>query len=115
MYIHEKNHLQASLVAQYLMTMIEIEDTPPELGDKSGALVDKLNDVGYFGDEARANEEHAFAAWEYQESVTKLEIPIPVGKDEDQDLLRRIDLTIRWGTGKDDKFSLLYFMKTKSD
>ena len=114
-YVREKNRVQASLAAQYMMTMIEIESTPPDLETKSGSLADALSDYGYFDDETSKKEKATFANWDYERGVTKVEIPIPTGKDEDQDLLRRVDLTIRWGSGADDKYSILYFMKTKPE
>ena len=105
----EKNYTRATLYAGYLLTLIEVSPDTPPTGTSSVDLFEALEDAGYFDDSAGKlggkNPEESLQGWTYEKSVTRVDIP-PF-----EDILRRIDLTIRWGERERDRYTVVYFAK----
>ncbi len=112
-YVRERNTVKAALAAQYVLSMIELEAEPPDLGAKGGDLVEVLNNYEYFAEDLEDTEKDAFADWTYTQEVTNVEIPL--GTEKEQDALRRIDFTVTWGIASAERYALTFFMKTKAD
>ena len=106
-YERERNIFRASLYSQYIMAAIEIHPSPPAEGSDSGALGNKLSELGYFGYEAvpksKSREMDEIEGWSWEQQVD--EVPVA----EREDALRRLRLTIRWGQGPADEFRLVYY------
>ena len=105
----EKNYTRATLYAGYLLTLIEVSPDVPPTGSSSVDLFEALEDAGYFDDSAgklgSQSPEESLKGWTYEKQVTGVDIP-PF-----EDILRRIDLTIRWGESERDRFTVVYFAK----
>jgi prepilin-type N-terminal cleavage/methylation domain-containing protein len=103
-YLEEKKLLQASLYAQYLMTFIEIDKDPPELGTKTDRLYGKLNEHGYFKDLESDNIRNDLKDWTVKKTVT------PFDFQDFQDIMRRIELEITWGK-KQGSYTIVYYKR----
>ena len=99
----ERERLEASLAAQYLLTQIEIAGAPPEVAERLSKLDEVLREVGYFDDDLLSSFEEKSKTWDFKQSVTSQDLPLI------KDALRRIDLSISWGPSTDEEFSLVYF------
>ncbi len=104
----ERDLFQATLAAQFLIGLIEIEPDPPEPGDSEGDLSETLRKEGYFDElgENQAHFESRFAGWKLENHVTSVDY------GEFQDILRRVELVIRWGERDREKLSLVLFSNT---
>jgi uncharacterized protein (TIGR02598 family) len=108
-YLEEKNRLQAALVAQYIMTNIEVLQKPPAAGTKDGDLEDHLKKLGYFSDEGlSAEDDKRFAGWKFQQTVEEISLPL-ASQEQSEDAMRRIQITVSWGESVDETFSLEYY------
>ena len=105
-YYREQNLIQATLYAQYLMAKIEAAAEPPEATGTSGDLYEALREEGYFDDAFLEDEEDSLDGWTYEQNVTEIGVP-PF-----DDVMRRIDLSIRWGEGEKDQYTLVYFVRS---
>lgn len=103
-YLEEKRLFQASLYAQYLMTFIELDKNPPELGTKTDRLYSELNEHGYFKDLENKNLRKDIKDWTVKKTVT------PFNFLEYEDIMRRIDLEISWGK-KEGSYSIVYYKR----
>jgi prepilin-type N-terminal cleavage/methylation domain-containing protein len=103
-YLEEKRLFQASLYAQYLMTFIELDNNPPELGTKTDRLYSELNEHGYFKDLKNKNLRKEIKDWTVKKTVT------PFDFLEYEDIMRRIDLEISWGN-KEGSYSIVYYKR----
>jgi len=108
-YFNERNRVRASFYAQYLLTMIDAAAEAPELGSKNDSLRDTLEENGYFDEDELKAEKDPPESWTYEREVSSIAIA------ELDDALRRIDLSINWGPGADESFSMVYFVATKVD
>ena len=107
-YIKDRELTRAVLVAQYIMTMIEVQKTDPEVGDTSGDLETLLEEHGYFDGKEGVETKEVFKNWKYEQTVSSIDI------HQDMDKLRRVDLTIKWDDkSPDGQYKLSYFIKTK--
>lgn len=102
----EQNLLRAALYGQYILTFLEIAPAPPEVGTDDGELSDRLKKLGYFqGDEFDSLNER-LEGWRYVQNVTAVDF------GEFPDIMRRIDLSIRWDTGNRDQLDLVLYLKS---
>ncbi len=108
-YFIEKNRVKASLYAQYLMAMVEVQPEPPEVGNESRDLKDALEDAGYFDKEGFERADQTIEGWRYTRQVVPLGLPVS-GGDVMDDALRRVDIVIEWGPSDDEEFDLTYFI-----
>ncbi len=108
-YFIERNRLQASLYAQYLMTMIEVEPDAPEPGSDQKSLLSKLRDAGYFDEDSFEQADESLKDWNYVMQVESIGLPLAVG-DLAEDALRRVDLSIQWGPSDDEQYTLTHFI-----
>ena len=104
-YDREAKRFKASLYAKKIMSMIEIDKAAPDPGRKAGNLVDRLRELKILNDATKSQEKEQLRGWRYELEVQK----IPVAKNEDA--LRRVDLSISWGTRPDERTTLVYFTK----
>ena len=104
----ERDMFQGTLAAQYLIGLVEIEPDPPEPGETEGDLVEKLRAEGYFDElgENQASFENRFRGWKLENHVTSVDY------GEFQDILRRVEITIRWGESARENVSLVLFANT---
>lgn len=106
-YIKDRELTRAVLVAQYIMTMIEVQKNDPDIGSTSGSLETLLEEYDYLNDKSTTEEKKLFKNWTYEQTVASIDI------HEDMDKLRRVDLTIKWDKELDSQYQLTYFIKTK--
>ena len=104
--LQERNIFRATLAAQYLVTFYEIENEPPEPGTTDGSLVEALRDRGYFDGETLEGLEEQFRDWTLTQEVTSVDYA------EFEDILRRIELRVRWGEGSAEQHSVVLFLNT---
>jgi len=112
LYINERSRIKAALYAQYLMTILEVQDQAPELGAQDGKLEDELREEGYF-DTDELNDKSVsteIADWTYKRTVSKIDI-----SKYKNDALRRIEMEISWGDSANQSFTLIYFIRTSGD
>jgi prepilin-type N-terminal cleavage/methylation domain-containing protein len=106
-YIHERSAMRAALYARYIMTFIEVDTKPPELGGDGGVLESKLDELGFF--EADIDKSEALRSqiqgWTWKQEVQS------IGFELLEDVLRRVDLTVSWGEGEPEEFHLVYFAR----
>lgn len=102
----ERNRTYAAMYGQYLLTKMEVGPVIPEPGSKSGDLISFLSAEGYFdyepaglGDMDRTSIE----SWTYNLTISSQDLP------PDEDVLRRIDLTINWGESATESLPLVYY------
>jgi len=106
-YFNDRNITQAALLAQRVLSLMEVEGSPPDVGSKKGDFLELLEKSG---DIYKKNEiEQLVKNWTYTLEVQA--IPVP----PDDDAMRRIDLTVSWGESAAEEFALVYFMKSKSE
>lgn len=103
-YFNERNRTRAAFYAQYLMTMMEVQGSPPETGTNEGDLQGALEDEGFFDSDSLGDHKISVEGWQYNQTVTSVDLPLL------EDALRRVDLSISWGEGEDETYSLLYFI-----
>ncbi len=103
-YIHEKKVTYASLYAQYILALIEVESGKGDIQTKQGDLEAELKELGYF-DDSLDGDDIFIKGWTFEQQVTDVDIP-PL-----EDALQRVDLVISWGNGSGDQFNLVYFIK----
>lgn len=102
--MQERNLFRASLLAQYVLTFLDVDQYPPEPGTDKGKLEDLLEKRGYFDGEMPDNQKQSLQSWSYTMEVQSIDVgPF-------QDVLRRINLTISWGLGSGEETSFLYYM-----
>ena len=106
--IRERNMLQAALMGQYIMTMLEVDRKLPDEGTKEGDLADILQDYGYFSNDERmaSAREKELRGWRYLTAVTKIDLPLM------EDVMRKVELSIFWGPSESETFNLTYFIRT---
>ena len=105
----ERNRNMAAMIGQYMLAMIEVSPTPPEVGGDSGDLKSKLQDFGFFDtDDNKTNFDEEIKGWEFNTTVTSGDL------EELKDVYRRIELKLNWGDGPEDSFDFVYFVFTKS-
>lgn len=104
-FINEENRLRAALYAQYIMTFIEIEPSPPSSGSENGTLTSRLRELGFFATEEGRELEDELDSWNFSQTVTDVEIP------PSEAALLRVDLTVSWGESSNEQFLLVYFAK----
>lgn len=105
-YSRELNQAKAALYAQYLMTMYEAAS--PELSQPESSLENGLREFGYFDEPTFQEEAADLSDWTFELLIS----PVPVF--EGLELLRRLDLTIRWSEQAGDRFQLVYFQRVQS-
>ena len=123
-YAFERNLTKAVLYAQYVMTFVEIDAKKAEYGISEGDLVSILDDFGYFqtDDELSKNERESLEEWRYIKEIEKEDFGlgdmiaslIP-GAGKEIEIARRVRLTISWGPGSSQMFTLVYFTRKESN
>ncbi len=113
-YVQEKNREQAALYAQYLMSITQVQVEAPEVGTEEKDLESILREAGYFDNDRRRDFELMLDGWSYLRSVSSISAPTVEGLPPLEDILRRIDLEIRWGEAEDESYRLVYFMQPKA-
>jgi prepilin-type N-terminal cleavage/methylation domain-containing protein len=111
-YFKERNRFRAVLFAQYLMTLVEVAPQAPAEGTKDETLSNVLQDAGYFdaaGDQLINSQSEGLQNWRFFQRVTSINVP-PL-----EDILRKIEMTVRWGEGADEEFQLVYFIRPKPE
>ena len=107
-YSNENNIFHASLYAQYMMSLIEA-DNEKNISSQSGSLKNALTDLGYF-DDSLSNKGDDLDGWTYETEVEPIQIP---GREDDGDVLERVDLTVSWSEAEDTRFHLVFYRKIK--
>lgn len=103
-YQHEENLTQAALYAQYLMTMIEVNDTVPEPGTSDKPLAEALGGSGYFDkDDLTAKE--SLKDWRAIQEVNSIDI------DPVKDALRQISVSVSWDDQPGNRFTAVLFVR----
>lgn len=102
--VQERNLFKASLYAQYLLTFLDVDQTPPEAGTTNGSLEDELQKRGYFDDEMPLDVKRELQTWRFSQQVQSIDF------GDFKDVLRRISLKIEWGTGSAEQSEYLYYM-----
>ncbi len=108
-YMVERDRTKAALIAQYIMTSIEVEKEPPEKGEKKESLNSVLKKIHYFENldsKDKKQEKKYLRNWTLTKKVTSIDIHLI------KDVLRRVDLKIKWGKSEDSSFTLTYYIKT---
>lgn len=104
----ESDRTFATLTAQYILTKLEQNPESLVAGTVGGALKSRLEQDGYYdykSDLVKSEDHEHLDAWTYQLSIRPQDVP------PNEDVLRRIDLTITWDGGD---LSFVYFVRTPS-
>ncbi len=107
--ILDRNLTQAALATQYLLTNMETERRPPENGEQTQPLAEALEKAGYFQelpDDSLSAE--TFAGWDVTTKVDSLDIATL------QDALRKVQITVQWGPGANENYTITYFMRNET-
>ena len=119
-YAFERNLTKAVLYAQYVMTFVEIEAKKAEYGTQQGDLASVLDESGYFqtDDESSKNERATLEGWEYFKEIEKEDFGLGEmlasllpGAGKDFEIARKVRLTISWGPGQSQQYTLVYFTR----
>lgn len=122
-YAFERNLTKAVLYAQYVMTFVEINAKKAEFGTEQGDLTEILDECGYFhtDDETSKNEREALEGWHYQKEIEKEDFGLGdilanllPGAGKDLEIARRARLTISWGPGPNQQYTLVYFTRKQA-
>lgn len=106
-FLRERSLFRATLAAQYLIGYIEIEPAPPEVGANTGDLIEALQKDGYFDDMNDAQKvQEEMQGWLVEQRVTSVDY------QDFSDILRRVELSVRWSDSPRDQVSLVLFMIT---
>jgi len=106
-FVHERSAMRAALYARYIMTDIEIDQDPPELGGDGGSLESKLDELGFFDADIDKSDalRSQMQGWNWEQEVQS------IGFEILEDVLRRVDLTVSWGETEAEGFHLVYFAR----
>lgn len=108
-YRNDQSLTQATLLAQKVMTIIEVASTPPSEGDTEKDLLDALEDAGGLDPQVKRRLEPKIAEWKVRTSVTA--VPIL----EFDDVMRRVEVTVSWGEAADEEYRIVQFIRSKPE
>jgi len=106
-YQHERNLMRASLIAQYLLSVWEGDDDMPSPGTSEKPLIPILKRFGYFDEnDAVSGMEPEFDGWVLARNISNVNLP-PL-----ENVLRRVQLEVIWGPQANERFPVVYFVKS---
>lgn len=105
-YYSEASRVKASFIAQYMMTMLEVDPEPPETGIKEGDLVSRLDEIGFFHRNEKKEQEKPYLNWTYRQDVQSFDLPLF------KDAMREVRIDVKWGRTENETFSLIYYINT---
>ena len=104
--LNEKNRLQAALYGDYLLTMIKVSKSIPNIGEERLDISNELERTGFFALENNPNKlRENLANWQYVRRVSPVPFPIP----ELQNSLIKLEINLSWGDRDDQNINLIYF------
>ena len=108
-YRNDQALTQATLLAQKVMTIIEVAAKPPDEGETEKDLLDALEDAGGLAPETKRLLEPKISGWKVKTKISG--VPLL----DLEDALRRVEVTISWGEAVDEEYTVIEFMRTKTE
>ncbi len=107
-YQSDNYRAKAAFYAQYMMSMIELQQEPPQIGRNGGDLYTALDQTGYTADLDSTQIHKALKGWKYEQEVSSIDLPLL------PDALRRVELRIYLGETTDDYYALIYVVPNEA-
>jgi len=107
----ERSMVRAALLSKRIFTEIELSGEVPELGTESGRIDELLDDFDLEREE-RTRYEREYEGWVYEQDVSNEELLANVQAAGLEDVLRKIDLRLRWDEESGEEFRAVYYVRT---